>query len=106
MVDVFFETESQRDLWLKLNADHQIEWEKNLTYMCPYDKILKPTQQAMNPRSMATALEIARNQLDYDMEKGVLRCTLTDYLLKSFEELDEMSKERHRKWVEEFKALK
>jgi len=27
-----FKTDSERELWIKLNAERQIEWEKGLTY--------------------------------------------------------------------------
>lgn len=106
VIDNFFNNEADRDLWLKLNAEHQIEWEKSLTWFDSESQTYKPTRQAMNPRSMEAALTVARNQLDCDIEKGVLRKTLEDYLTKDFESLNEMSKEAHRKFIKDFTSLK
>lgn len=104
-IDIFFNTESDRDLWLKLNAEHQIAWEKSLTYFDKGTQTYKPTQQALNPRSIDSALQIARNQLDYDIKTGVLRHTLEDYLTLSFEELEEKRNLTQKEWVRKFESL-
>lgn len=105
MIDKFFKTEADRDLWLKLNAEHQIAWEKSLTYFDKATQTHKPTLQALNPRSIESALQVARNQLDYDIGKGVLRYTLEDYLTLSFEELEEKRKLAHKEWIQKFESL-
>jgi hypothetical protein len=99
MIETFFNSESDRDLWLKLNAEHQIEREKSLTYFCTESNTNKPTKQALNPRSMEDALRIARNQLDYDVKNGELRFTLEEYLMLNAAELTIISKSRQEKWV-------
>lgn len=105
MVDIFFKTEADRDLWLKLNAEHQIAWEKSLTYFDKETQTHKPTQQALNHRSMESALKVARNQLDYDVKKGVLRYTLEEYLTLSFEELEKKREQIHQEWIRKFESL-
>lgn len=105
MIDTFFKSEADRDLWLRLNAEHQIAWEKSLTYFDKTTQTHKPTQQALNPRSMNSALQVARNQLDYDIKSGVLRYTLEDYLTLSFDELEEKGNLAHKKWIKKFESL-
>lgn len=51
MIDTFFNTESDRDLWLKLNSERQIEWEKNLTWFNSKTVKHEPTLQALNHRT-------------------------------------------------------
>ena len=89
MIDKFFNTEADRDLWLKLDAERQINWEKNLTYFDKESGTYKPTQQALHHRSMDEALEISRRALDYDIKHGVQRFTLEDFLILSQEELND-----------------
>lgn len=105
MVDTFFNTEADRDLWLKLCAEHQIAWEKGLTYFDKESGTHKPTLQALNHRTMDTALEIARRQLNYDIKTGKLRFTLEDYLLKTGEELEAIRLKRHQEWCKKFESL-
>lgn len=50
-----FNSESDRELWIKLNAEQQIEWEKGLTYFDVKTQTHKPTLQALNFRSMEEA---------------------------------------------------
>lgn len=101
-----FKSEEDRQLWIRLNAEHQIAWEKGLTYFDIATQTRKPTLQARNLRSMEEALEIAQRQCEYDERKGELRHTLEDYLLKSTEELNADSNKNHQKFVEQFKSLK
>jgi len=96
MIDTFFNTEADRDLWLRLNSERQIEWEKNLTYFDKVTGTYKPTMQALNVRSMEIAMEISRTQLDYDIKNGILRFTLEDLLTKSRDELEEQRNEQVR----------
>ncbi len=90
MIDTFFNTETDRDLWLKLDAERQINWEKSLTYFDKASGTYKPTQQALHHRSMEDTLRIARNHLDYDIKNGVQRFTLEDFLTCTQEELNTM----------------
>ena len=53
----FFKTDSERELWIKLNAERQIEWEKGLKYFDKESQTYKPTHQALNHRSMEEALK-------------------------------------------------
>lgn len=91
-----FRTEGERNLWIKLNAERQIDWEKNLTYFDQVTKSHKPTQQALNPRSMERAMEISTEQLETDEEKGKLRYTLEELLTLDRKELDAIDIKRHQ----------
>nr|WP_298655889.1 hypothetical protein [uncultured Flavobacterium sp.] len=98
-IDTFFNSEADRDLWLKLNAEYQIEWEKNLTYFDRFTGTYKPTQQALHPRTMETALQIAKNQLEYDIKKGFLRVTLEEYLTLSYKQIEELKIKQHQELI-------
>jgi hypothetical protein len=74
MVDKYFNTIEERDLWLILNAHEQIHWEKNLTWDG------KPTHQALNHRNIDEALKVARNQLNFDINHDRLRSTIDEYI--------------------------
>lgn len=102
MIDTFFNTEADRDLWLKLDAERQINWEKSLTYFDKASGTHKPTNQARNPRSMEEALRIARVALDYDIKHGVQRFTLEDFLTCTQEELND---KRNNQFKEIIKKL-
>lgn len=75
-----------RELWLKNNALEQIEWEKNLTYFDKETNSNKPTQQALNPRSLDQALQIAKNQLNYIISNNRRRKLkfIISYLIKNY----------------------
>lgn len=90
MENKLFNSDADRELWIKLNAEHQIEWEKNLTWFNHKTGKHEPTQQALNPRSMKSALEVARNQCEYDEKKGKLRFTLEDLLTLDCEGIDDL----------------
>ena len=90
----FFNNEAERHLWLRLNAEHQIAWEKGLTYFDQETQTHKPTSQALNPRTIDGALEVAENQSAYDEKNGKLRHTLEDYLTKDTELLNEDTQKR------------
>ena len=101
----FFNSEADRQLWIRLNAEHQIEWEKGLTYFDTKTGEYKPTLQARNPRTMEEALEVAENQLLYDEAQDKLRYTLEDYLLLSNEQLEAKRLKEHQEWCRKFEAL-
>ena len=100
-----FKSDPDRELWIKLNAQHQIEWEKNLTYFDKETKTDKPTLQALNPRSMETALEISRGQLEYDEKEGKLRHSLEDLLTLDLGALEEIRLKKHQKWIRKYESL-
>lgn len=83
-----FNKESDRNLWIRLNAEHQIDWEKSLKWFNPKTGKYEPTQQALNPRTMENALKVAENQLICDERRGKLRFTLEELLTLSTDELD------------------
>ncbi len=106
----YFKSEFERDLWLKLNAEHQIEWEKSLTYLDSSSGTRKPTAQALHPRTMSRALEIAKNQLNHDINNpeihNGLRYTLDEYLLDSHKELEEKRQIHFEEyWMTKFGSL-
>lgn len=99
-----FNSDSDRELWIKLNAERQIEWEKGLVYFDSSTQTYKPTQQALNPRCMEQALVVARNQCEYDEKKGKLRYTIEELLTCSREELIEIQQKDYREnWLPRFK---
>lgn len=100
-----FKSESDRQLYIKLNAERQIEWEKGLTYFDKESNSYKPTLQALNHRSMEEAIEISIRQVEYDEKKGVLRYSMEELLTLNREELIEIQQALHRKWCEEFEKL-
>ena len=54
----FFDSLEDRDLWLTLNAERQIQ----------FDKDSYPSINYKNPRSLKEGLSVAQNQLHVDME--------------------------------------
>ena len=106
MKSKFFQTEADRELWIKLNAEYQIEWEKNLTYFDNESQTHKPTLQARNPRTMEEALEVARNQLKWDEEnKEKPRFTLEELLILNHKELESVRLKQHQEWCRKFEKL-
>jgi len=102
----FFKLESERQLWIKLNAERQIEWEKGLRYFDKKTQTYKPTLQALNPRTMEEALEISRNQLNYDEKnKDLPRYSLEELLMLDIDELNKIGREQHQKWCKKFETL-
>lgn len=101
-----FNSDRDRELWIKLNAERQIEWEKNLTYFDSKSQTFKPTLQALSPRSMEEALRISRNQCEYDEKNGKLRYSLEELLLLSQNQLDEIGRKNHEEWCKKFNELK
>ncbi len=81
-----FNNEKDRDLWIQLNAQHQIESDK----LCRTPDG-RPTLQALHPRSMEEAIKVAKRQLEYDEEHGKLRFTLEQYLTLSTQELKKLA---------------
>ena len=74
-----FKSETDRNLWLRLNAEHQIEGDLN-----------SGCSNALHPRTMEQALKIAENQLEFDEERGELRVTLDEYLTLDFKQINEI----------------
>lgn len=100
-----FNSNEERELWIKLNAERQIEWEKSLTWFNPETKQLELTKQALHPRSFGEAIIVAKNQLECDERLGKLRYSLTELLTLSTDGLNEIDAKRHKIWCEEFKKL-
>lgn len=96
-----FKSDSERELWIKLNAERQIEWEKGLTYFDKKTKTYKPAHQAIHHRSMEEALRIARNQCIADEKRGFLRFSFEQLLTWTREQLLEKQKADHKKWYNE-----
>lgn len=90
MDNKLFNSEKDRELWIKLNAERQIEWEKGLTYFDIKTQTHKPTQQALHPRTMEEAIEISKTQLERDEINGKLRYSLEQLLTLNREELLEV----------------
>ncbi len=93
-MNTFFNSKTDRELWIRLNAERQIEWEKSLTYFNFKTGKNEPTLQALNPRSIEEALEISKNQLEYDEKIGKLRHTLAELLTLNNDELIAVRKQQ------------
>jgi len=91
-----FKSDADRELWIKLNAERQIEWEKGLTYYDRTTNSYKPTGQALHPRTMDEAMEISRNQCKYDEEHGELRFTMEELLLLDIDGLNAIQLKHHQ----------
>lgn len=102
----FFNSESDRNLWIRLNAEHQIDWEKSLTWYNPKTGKHEPTQQALNHRTMEQALKVSENQLECDERNGKLRFSLEELLTLSTQELDSIYRRGIIKLVEQMKPRK
>ncbi len=100
-----FKSEEDRNLWIKLNAERQIEWEKGLTYFDKESGTYKPTQQALNHRTMEGALEVSKNQLEFDEKAGKLRYSLEDLLVLNIDQLNDIDNKRHLEWIRKFESL-
>lgn len=100
-----FTSEADRELWIKLNAERQIEWEKGLTYFDTETQTHKPTLQALNPRSMEEAIEVSRGQCEHDEKEGKLRFTMEQLLTLDREGLVKIGNKRHKEWCKKFEAL-
>ena len=106
MGNKFFKTESERELWIKLNAERQIEMEKGLTYFDKETQTYRPTLQALNPRTMSEAFEISRNQLEYDEKnKDKPRYSLEEMLTLDIDGLNEIGRKQHQEWCKKFESL-
>lgn len=106
MGNKFFKTESERELWIKLNAERQIEWEKGLTYFDKETQTRKPTLQALNPRTMSEALEISRDQLEYDEKnKDKPRYSLEEMLTLDIDALNIIGSKQHQEWCKKFESI-
>ena len=77
----FFKSEADRNLWLKLNAEYQIEGDKR-----------SDCSNALHPRTMEEALQVAKNQLEYDESVGKLRVTLEEYLTLEYSDIRKIRK--------------
>lgn len=95
-----FSSDEDRNLYIQICAKNQIEWEKSLTYT-DKDGNVKPTLQALHPRSMEEAIRIATNQVEYDELHGELRYSLDDIKILTWKQIDE----KRKKSNEYFKNL-
>ena len=101
-----FKSKTDRELWIKLNAERQIEWEKGLTYFDKISQTNKPTLQALNPRTMDEALEISKRQCKHDENEGKLRYTMEELLTLNREALIKIQIKRHQLWCKNFERSK
>lgn len=101
-----FKSDADKELWIKLNAERQIEWEKNLTYFNNKTGKNEPTLQALNPRTMDEAMEISRRQCDGDEKDGKLRYSMEQLLTLDRKGIEEIDQKRHQEWCRKFESLK
>ncbi len=106
MENKFFKSKLERELWIKLNAERQIEREKGLKYFDKNTQTYKPTIQALNPRTMKEALEISKNQLEYDEQnKDKPRYLLEELLTLDINCLNKIAMKQHQEWCKNFESL-
>lgn len=103
--NAFFNTQADRELYIKLTAEFQIEWEKSLTWFNKATGQHEPTLQALNPRTMEVALEIATRQVEYDEKHGKLRNSLEELLTLNQKELEAKRLKQHQEWCKKFEQL-
>ena len=101
-----FNSDGDRELWIRLNAERQIAWEKGLTYFDRESGEHKPTNQARNPRSMEEAMEISRAQCGYDEKAGKLRFSLEELLTLDIQALNAIQLQQHQEWCKKFGKLR
>lgn len=82
MKEKLFNSDSDRELWIRLNAQNQME--------------LDNINNAKIKRTMNEALIIARSQCEFDEEVGKLRYTLADLLLLDEEVLSKIRMENSK----------
>jgi hypothetical protein len=98
----FFPTIKHKNIYIALNSQRQIDWEKSLTYIHPTTGKAMPTRQALNPRSYHDAVEISVRQVEYDEEKGKLRYSIEEMFRYDMLELNAIKDGLHQQWVEKF----
>jgi hypothetical protein len=96
-----FNSNNDRELWIELNAERQILFDKN-----SYNESGMPYANALKPRSMEEALKISRVQCFYDEKQGKLRYSLEELLLLDYDELKSISDKKHKEWCDKFNSLK
>jgi hypothetical protein len=101
----FFPTLKHKNIYIALNSQRQIDWEKSLTYIHPTTGKATPTLQALNPRSYVEAVEISIRQIKYDQEKGKLRYSIEEMFRYDMAELNAIQSGIHQEWVEKFKSI-
>jgi hypothetical protein len=97
----FFKTDSERELWIKLNAEHIQYGEKVINNM---DKELGDVDKPYSP------MWVSKNQLEYDeANKDAPRFSLEELLTESPMELVRLTRERNKdtikKLFEGFKLI-
>ena len=103
MENKFFKTESERELWINLNAERQIDYERGLTYFDSETQTYKPTLQALSPRTMDESLVISRNQLEYDEKtRNSPRFSLEELLTLNLDRLKGIGRNNHQEWCKKF----
>lgn len=87
----FFKSESDRNLWIKLNGEFINEFQ------------MKVNRQQSD---ILGCIQVSKNQLEYDEENGKLRMTFEQLLSFSYEQYENHLHENHEKWCNVFKKLK
>lgn len=87
-----FKNKKERDIWIKLNAERIIDFNKNSIY-----------SNKDNVPSMEEAMEISERQLLRDEEKGKLRYSLEELLTLDYLDLKKISDKNHMDFIKRFK---
>lgn len=101
-----FNSLEDKELWIRLNAERQIEWEKGLTYFDINLGIDRPIKQSLSSRTMEEALKISRKQCEYDEKNGKLRYSMEELLTLDRKGLCEIGDKNHKDWIDKFNSLK
>lgn len=96
-----FQQKHIRNIYISLNSQRQIDWEKSLTYTDSKGK-KRPTLQALNPRSFVEATEISLRQVEYDEKKGKLRYSIEEMFRYDMSVFEEIHKVNHQEWIDKF----
>lgn len=88
-----FNSNEDRELYIKLNAERMIEFDKNC--FAPNGM---PYSNALHPRSMDEAMINSRDQVEYDEKKGKLRYSLEELILLDYDALEAIRLKQHREF--------
>ena len=89
-----FKSESDRQLWIRLNAKYLQWFQKTRNkHDCPFD--------GPNPNDYGHCMGVSRNQLEFDEASGKLRFTLIELSTLDMEDLNRLAMEQLRQFIKE-----
>jgi hypothetical protein len=96
-----FNSNNDRELWIKLNAERLILFDKN----CYDEKTGKPYSNALNPRTMEQALEIVVLLTNTSIYLVSHHTLIVFLILLDYEGLKSIADKKHKEWCDKFNSL-